>query len=203
MNSDTYKTIISDSSGSYKEKGSRFVSVAIPVSDQVQIKLIIDKIRKEHHDARHHCYAYMLGHERLIWRVNDDGEPSGTAGKPILGQINSHGLTNLIIVVSRYFGGTLLGVSGLINAYKTAAASALENATVTEKTVNEYYELTFPFSSLKDVMKVLKEENLGQSEQIFDLECRLKLNFRVSVKDKVFNRFSRIEGLNYRYIDTH
>ena len=203
MNSDTYKTIIGNSQGIYKEKGSRFVSVAIPVSDQEQIKPIIDKIRKEHHDAKHHCYAYMLGHERLIWRVNDDGEPSGTGGKPILGQINSHGLTNLIIVVSRYFGGTLLGVSGLLNAYKSAAASALANATVTEKTVNEYYELTFPFSSLKDVMKVLKEENLGQSEQLFDLECRLKLNFRFSVKEKVLNRFSRIEGLNYRYIDTY
>jgi len=203
MNSDIYKTIIGNSQGIYKEKGSRFVSVAIPVSDQEQIKPIIDKIRKEHHDAKHHCYAYMLGHERLIWRVNDDGEPSGTGGKPILGQINSHGLTNLIIVVSRYFGGTLLGVSGLLNAYKSAAASALANATVTEKTVNEYYELTFPFSSLKDVMKVLKEENLGQSEQLFDLECRLKLNFRFSVKEKVLNRFSRIEGLNYRYIDTY
>ena len=203
MNSDIYKTIIGNSQGIYKEKGSRFVSVAIPVSDQEQIKPIIDKIRKEHHDAKHHCYAYMLGHERLIWRINDDGEPSGTGGKPILGQINSHGLTNLIIVVSRYFGGTLLGVSGLLNAYKSAAASALANATVTEKTVNEYYELTFPFSSLKDVMKVLKEENLGQSEQLFDLECRLKLNFRFSVKEKVLNRFSRIEGLNYRYIDTY
>ncbi len=203
MNSDTYKTIISNSSGIYKEKGSRFVSVAIPVSDQEQIKPIIDKIRKEHHDARHHCYAYMLGHERLIWRVNDDGEPSGTGGRPILGQINSFGLTNIIIVVSRYFGGTLLGVSGLINAYRSAAASALVNAKMTEKTVNEYYEITFPFSSLKDVMKVLKEENLGQSEQLFDLECRLKLNFRVSVKEKVLNRFSRIDGLNYRYIDTY
>ena len=203
MNSDIYKTIIGNSQGIYKEKGSRFISVAIPVSDQEQIKPIIDKIRKEHHDAKHHCYAYMLGHERLIWRVNDDGEPSGTGGKPILGQINSHGLTKLIIVVSRYFGGTLLGVSGLLNAYKSAAASALANATVTEKTVNEYYELTFPFSSLKDVMKVLKEENLGQSEQLFDLECSLKFNFRVSVKEKVLNRFSRIEGLNYRYIDTH
>ena len=203
MNSDIYKTILGNSQGIYKEKGSRFVSVAIPVSDQEQIKPIIDKIRKEHHDAKHHCYAYMLGHERLIWRINDDGEPSGTGGKPILGQINSHGLTNLIIVVSRYFGGTLLGVSGLLNAYKSAAASALANATVTEKTVNEYYELTFPFSSLKDVMKVLKEENLGQSEQLFDLECSLKFNFRVSVKEKVLNRFSRIEGLNYRYIDTH
>src|ERR1035437_1551490 len=200
MNSDIYKTIIGNSQGIYKEKGSRFISVAIPVSDQEQIKPIIDKIRKEHHDAKHHCYAYMLGHERLIWRVNDDGEPSGTGGKPILGQINSHGLSNLIIVVSRYFGGTLLGVSGLLNAYKSAAASALANATVTEKTVNEYYELTFPFSSLKDVMKVLKEENLGQSEQLFDLECSLTFNFRVSVTEKVLNRFSRIEGLNYRYI---
>jgi uncharacterized YigZ family protein len=203
MDSDTYKTIIGDSSGIYKEKGSRFVSVAIPVSDQEQIKPIIDKIRKEHHDAKHHCYAYMLGHERLIWRVNDDGEPSGTGGKPILGQINSLGLTNIIIVVSRYFGGTLLGVSGLINAYRSAAASSLANAKMTEKTVNEYYEITFPFSSLKDVMKVLKEENLGQSEQMFDLECRLKLNFRVSIKEKVFNRLSRIEGVNYRYIDTY
>src|SRR5664279_5018963 len=202
MNSDTYKTIIGSSSGIYKEKGSRFVSVAIPVTDQDQIKLIIDKIKKEHHDAKHHCYAYMLGHERLIWRVNDDGEPSGTAGRPILGQINSHELTNLIIVVSRYFGGTLLGVSGLINAYRTAAASALEKASLTEKTVNDSYEITFPFSSLKDVMKVLKEENLGQSGQLFDLECRLILNFRLSVKEKVLNRLSRIDGLNYKYIET-
>ena len=203
MNSDTYKTIIGSSSGIYKEKGSRFVSVAMPISDQVLIKPIIEKIRKEHHDAKHHCYAYMLGHERLIWRVNDDGEPSGTAGRPILGQINSLGLTNIIIVVSRYFGGTLLGVSGLINAYRSAAASALANAKMTEKTVNEYYDITFPFSSLKDVMKVLKEENLGQSEQLFDLECRIKLNFRISVKEKVLNRFSRIDGLTYRYIDTY
>jgi len=203
MNSDTYKTIIGTSSGIYKEKGSRFVSVAIPVTDQDQIKLVIEKIRKEHHDAKHHCYAYILGHERLIWRVNDDGEPSGTAGRPILGQINSLGLTNIIIVVSRYFGGTLLGVSGLINAYRSAAASALANAKITEKTVNEYYEITFPFSSLNDVMKVLKEENLGQSEQLFDLECRIKLNFRKSVQEKVLNRFSGIEGLTHRYIDTY
>ena len=131
MNSDTYKTIINTSTGIYKEKGSRFISVVLPVTDQEQIKPIIDKIRKEHHDARHHCYAYMLGYERLIWRVNDDGEPSGTAGRPILGQINSLGLTNIIIVVSRYFGGTLLGVSGLINAYRSAAASALANSKVT------------------------------------------------------------------------
>jgi len=124
MNSDTYKTILSPSQGIYKEKGSRFVAYAIPVSSQDEIKPLIDKIKKEHHEARHHCYAYMIGHERIIWRMNDDGEPSGTAGRPILGQINSYGLTNLIIVVCRYFGGTLLGVSGLINAYRSSAASA-------------------------------------------------------------------------------
>lgn len=202
MNSDTYKTIASSSQGIYKEKGSRFVSFAVPVSGQEEIKPIIDKIRKEHHEARHHCYAYIIGHERIIWRVNDDGEPSGTAGKPILGQINSFGLTNIIIVVSRYFGGTLLGVSGLINAYRSAAESALRNAELTEKTVNEYYKITYPYISMNDVMKILKEENIGQSEQSFDIECHILLNFRVSVKEKVLNRLSRIDGLNYRYIET-
>jgi uncharacterized YigZ family protein len=202
MNSDTHKTIISSSQGIYKEKGSRFVSFAVPVSDQQEIKAIIDKIRKEHYEAKHHCYAYMIGHERIIWRVNDDGEPSGTAGRPILGQINSYGLTNIIIVVSRYFGGTLLGVSGLINAYRTAAASSIQNAELTEMTVQEYYEITYPYISMNDVMRILKEENLGQSQQSFDLECRILLNFRVSVKEKVLNRLSRIDGLKYRYIET-
>jgi len=202
MNSDIYKTIASTSQGIFKEKGSRFVSFAVPISSQEEIKPIIDKIRKEHHEARHHCYAYIIGHERIIWRVNDDGEPSGTAGKPILGQINSFGLTNIIIVVSRYFGGTLLGVSGLINAYRSAAESALRNAELTEKTVNEYYKITYPYISMNDVMKILKEENIGQSEQSFDIECHILLNFRVSVKEKVLNRLSRIDGLNYRYIET-
>jgi uncharacterized YigZ family protein len=202
MNSDTYKTIISSSQGIYKEKGSRFVSLAFPISGQEEIKPLIDKIKKEHHEARHHCYAYMLGHERICWRVNDDGEPSGTAGKPILGQINSFGLTNILIVVNRYFGGTLLGVSGLINAYRSAAMSAIRNAELIEKTVNEYYEITYPYISMNDVMRILKEENLGQSEQSFDLECRILLNFRLSAKEKVLSRFSRIDGLNYRYIET-
>jgi uncharacterized YigZ family protein len=203
MNSDTYKTLISSSQGMYKEKGSRFISFAIPVSYQEEIKPIIDKIRKEHHEAKHHCYAYMIGHERTIWRVNDDGEPSGTAGRPIMGQINSYGLTNIIIVVSRYFGGTLLGVSGLINAYRTAAASAIQNAQLTERTVQEYYEITYPYISMNDVMRTLKEENLGQSQQSFGLECKILLNFRVSSREKIINRLSRIDGLKYRYIETH
>ena len=202
MESDTYKTIKSASQGIYKEKGSRFFSFAVPVADQEEIKPLLDKIKKEHHEARHHCFAYMIGHQRNIWRVNDDGEPSGTAGRPILGQINSYDLTNIILVVSRYFGGTLLGVSGLINAYRSAATSALLNAEITERTLQEYYEITYPYVSMNDVMRILKELNLGQSEQSFDLECRILLNFRVSVKENVLNRLSRIDGLKYRYIET-
>ena len=202
MESDTYKTIKSASQGIYKEKGSRFFSFAVPVSDQEEIKPLLDKIKKEYHEARHHCFAYMIGQERNIWRVIDDGEPSGTAGRPILGQINSFDLTNIILVVSRYFGGTLLGVSGLINAYRSAATSAILNAEITERTLQEYYEITYPYDSMNDVMRILKELNLGQSEQSFDLECRILLNFRVSVKENVLNRLSRIDGLKYRYIET-
>jgi len=202
MNSDTYKTIKSLAEGLYKEKGSRFVAIAIPVSDQEAIKPILDKIRKEHHEARHHCYAYMIGHERTNWRVNDDGEPSGTGGRPILGQINSYGLTNLIIVVSRYFGGTLLGVSGLINAYRSAALSALQNADQVERTLQEYYEITYPYISMNDVMRILKDESINQSQQSFALECRILINFRVSAKEKILHRLSRIDGLTYRFIDT-
>lgn len=203
MDSDTYKTIKSPAEGIYKEKGSRFVSIAIPVSDQEEIKPIIDKIKKEHHEARHHCFAYMIGHERKIWRINDDGEPSGTAGRPILGQINSFELTNILIVISRYFGGTLLGVSGLINAYRSAAASAILNAELLEKTLQEYYKITYPYISMNDVMRILKEENVGQSEQLFDLECRILLNFRANLKERVLSRLSRIDGLTCTYLDTH
>jgi uncharacterized YigZ family protein len=202
MDSDTYKTIKAPAEGLYKEKGSRFVAIAIPVSDQEAIKPILDKIRKEHHEARHHCYAYMIGHERTNWRINDDGEPSGTGGRPILGQINSYGLTNLIIVVSRYFGGTLLGVSGLINAYRSAAASALQNADQVERTLQEYYEITYPYISMNDVMRILKDESIDQSHQSFALECRIRINFRVSAKEKILHRLSRIDGLTYRFIET-
>jgi len=203
MESDSYITIKSSSEGIYKEKGSRFMAFAFPVSNQEEIKPIIDKIRKEHHEARHHCYAYMIGPERMTWRVNDDGEPSGTAGRPILGQINSFGLTNILIVVSRYFGGTLLGVSGLINAYRSASADAIKNGEIIECTMQEFYEITYQYISMNAVMTILKEEDIAQSDQSFDLECRIKLNFRASEKEKILNRLSRIEGLKYRYIETH
>ncbi|MCE5347975.1 MAG: YigZ family protein [Bacteroidales bacterium] len=202
MESDSYISIKSFAQGIYKEKGSRFLSFAFPVSNQDEVKPIIDKIRKEHHEARHHCFAYMIGHERALWRTNDDGEPSGTAGRPILGQINSYGLTNILIVVSRYFGGTLLGVSGLINAYRTAAASAIDNSEIIECTLREYYEITYPYIAMNDVMKILKEENIGQSDQTFDLDCRIILNFRASSREKILGRLSRVEGLKFLYIKT-
>jgi uncharacterized YigZ family protein len=202
MESDNYKTIKSSSEGSYKEKGSRFLAYAFPVANQEEIKPIIERIRKEYHDARHHCFAYMIGRERLIWRINDDGEPSGTAGRPILGQINSFGLTNILIVVSRYFGGTLLGVSGLINAYKTAAAEAIRNAEIVERALYDYYDIDFPYMSMNDVMKILKEEDAGQSGQSFELECSIIINVRASARETLIKRLSRVEGLKYRYLET-
>lgn len=197
---DTYKTIRAVSTGLYKEKGSRFISSAFPVSDEKEIKLIVEGIRKEHHEARHHCYAYLLGSKEEIWRANDDGEPSGTAGRPILGQIKSFGLTNVLIVVSRYFGGTLLGVGGLINAYKSAAYSALNAAEIIDHIIEESYEITYPYAAMNDVMRIIKEEDAGQSEHLFDLKCSIRVSFRLASREKILARFSRIEGLKYRFL---
>jgi len=136
MTKDLYKTIKSESEGIFRDKGSRFLAFAYPVTEHDEIKSIIDKLRKEHHEARHHCFAYMLGSERNIYRTSDDGEPSGTAGRPILGQINSAGLTNILIIVVRYFGGTLLGVSGLINAYRTRGHLFTQTNPVRERRIH-------------------------------------------------------------------
>ena len=197
---DTYKTIRALSEGIFKEKGSKFIASARPVSQETEIKTIIEGIRKEHHVAKHHCYAYILGQDGITWRANDDGEPSGTAGRPILGQIRSCGLTNVLVVVSRYFGGTLLGVSGLINAYKTAASTALANAEIIDHVIHECYEVKYPYPAMNDVMKIIKEENIIQSEHTFDLECRIILNFRSSAKERILNRLARVQGLTYKFI---
>jgi uncharacterized YigZ family protein len=202
MEPDTYLTIKAFSQGLYKEKGSRFIALAWPVTTQEDIKSILENIRKEHHSARHHCFAWKLGQRSQIYRVNDDGEPSGSAGKPILGQINSFQVTNILIVVVRYFGGKLLGVSGLINAYRSAAGSALKNSEITEFYVQDYYDLIFPYAALNDVMKVIKDEVAGQSQQKFELECRMRINFRTSSRERILNNLSRIEGLIYRHTET-
>ncbi len=195
----SYKTIKHQSRGDFKEKGSHFAANAFPVTEISEIKMILDRIRKENHEARHHCYAYMLGNERTTWRINDDGEPSGTAGRPILGQINSYGLTNILIVVSRYFGGTLLGVSGLINAYKLAASSAIEHSEIIVESIHDYYEITFPYISMNLVMKILKDEEIKQSDNSIDLICKIQISFDVSKREKILKRFERIEGLKWQY----
>lgn len=202
MESDSYKTIKSISNGVFKDRGSRFIAFACQIKNAEEIKSIIDSIKKERHDARHHCFAYMIGSERDTWRANDDGEPSGTGGKPILGQINSAGLTNILIVVSRYFGGTLLGVSGLINAYRSAAESAIENAEIIDCYIYDYYEIIYPYIAMNDVMRILKEESLNQSDQLFELECKIKIWFRASLSEKVLDRLNRVDGLTYRYLET-
>jgi uncharacterized YigZ family protein len=202
MESDSYLTIKAFSQGLYKEKGSRFIALAYPVTTQEEIKSILEYIRKEHHSARHHCFAWMLGQTRQTYRVSDDGEPSGSAGKPILGQINAFGLTNILIVVVRYFGGKLLGVSGLINAYRSAAESAINNSDITELFIRDHYELMFPYSSVNDVMKVIKDNEITQSNQKFELECSVTIDFRVSSREKILNTLSKVDGLIYKHIGT-
>jgi uncharacterized YigZ family protein len=194
MEPDSYLTIESKSEGLYKEKGSRFIGLAYPVSSQDQIKEILDNLRKEHHAAKHHCYAWMTGRDRATFRTNDDGEPSGSAGKPILGQINSHGLTNILIVVVRYFGGKLLGVSGLINAYRTAAESAIQNAVTITLFETVQFVLLFSYSSMNEIMKVIKDENIENCCHKFELECSMKISVRLSDKEKIQKLFSRITG---------
>jgi uncharacterized YigZ family protein len=199
---DTYKTVKALSTGVYKEKGSRFIAFALPVTSLEEIKYQVDDFRKKYHDARHHCYAYMLGFERKDWRANDDGEPSGTAGRPILGQINAYELTNILIIVIRYFGGTLLGTSGLINAYKIAAREALNNSKIIECTLKEYYLIEFPYSSMNGVMKILKDENTDQTDQNFALDCSVKISFRLSAKDTILKKLSGIEDIRLTYLET-
>src|ERR1039457_99392 len=160
MFDDTYQTIAVPAEGIFKDKGSKFIAYIFPVNSEAEIKEIIVKLKKEHHTARHHCYAYRLMPDKSVFRSNDDGEPSGTAGKPILGQIQSNDLTNVLIVVVRYFGGTLLGVSGLIKAYKSSALDAINNSEIIVKTINQNFEILSSYDQLNDVMRIIKQENL-------------------------------------------
>ncbi len=197
---DTYRTISSRATGTYKEKGSKFIAIALPVRDENEIKLELEKIRKEFYDARHHCYAYVLGFDKSAWRANDDGEPSGTAGRPIHGQIQSHDLTNVLIVVVRYFGGIKLGVSGLINAYKSAASDALSGAEIVEKTVDEIYELKFKYEVMNDIMKIVKDDGLQILNTQFDLECSLTFKIRKNEADRVNDKFRKTYASKVIYI---
>ncbi|OFX85375.1 MAG: YigZ family protein [Bacteroidetes bacterium GWF2_33_16] len=199
---DEYNTISKPSEGLFKDKGSKFIAKAFPVGSEIEIKAIQEQLRNEYHDARHHCYAYMLGADKKVFRANDDGEPSSTAGKPILGQIKSFDLTNVLIVVVRYFGGTKLGVSGLIHAYKTAAEEALKSAEIIKRTLHDYYILKFDYAAMNTIMRILKEENIEQTDQKFDLTCSVIINFRKADTEKVLSKFDRIENLKIEFIET-
>ena len=191
---DLYKTIQSSAKGQFRDKGSRFIAFAFPVNNEEEIKQRIEELKKEYHDARHHCFAWRLGADKERYRVNDDGEPSGSAGKPIFGQIQSLDLTEILVVVVRYFGGTLLGVGGLIQAYRSATASALENAMIIEKKVEEHLQLEFDYTAMNSVMKMIKDFALKFEDQQFDLDCSLTLRVWKRNVQAILDRVSKIEG---------
>lgn len=197
---DVYFTIEKPAEGLFKDRGSKFISFAFPVTNEDEVKKHLADLRKEHPSANHHCYAFRLGADKLAYRSNDDGEPSNTAGKPILGQIQSKDLTNILIVVVRYFGGTLLGVGGLITAYRQAAAEAIANSVIVERTVNEIYELKFGYLQMNDVMKVMKDEKLEQLSQDFQLDCKLSFRVRKSNSVKVYDLFKKMNGIEITYL---
>lgn len=194
---DTYKTIEGQSESVYTEKRNKFIAIAIPVRTLAEIKQYLEEYQKKYYDARHVCYAYMLGAERKDFRANDNGEPSGTAGKPILGQINSNELTDILVIVVRYFGGIKLGTSGLIVAYRTAAAQAIAEATVIEKTVDQDVTVAFEYPFMNDVMRIVKEESPEILEQSYDMDCFMRLRIRKSLMPRLRSRLEKVETLRF------
>lgn len=193
MADDTYKTITGVVDSCYTEKRSRFIAYAVPVRTVEEVKEQVDKFRKQYYDARHVCWAYMLGPDRSTFRANDDGEPSGTAGKPILGQINSLELTDILVVVIRYFGGIKLGTGGLIVAYRAAAAEVLSLAEIEERTVDEEITVQFEYPFMNGIMRIIKEDNPEVLSQSFDMNCEMTLRIRKSEADKLRNRLLKVE----------
>lgn len=191
----SYKTISEPVEGFYKEKGSRFFSFAYRIDSELEVKNILEELRKKYHDARHHCYAYKLGPADQKERVNDDGEPSGTAGRPILGQINSNQLNHILIVVVRYFGGTLLGSSGLSRAFRAAASNALENAKIIQVEITEDLLIHFKYPDLNQVLKFLKEEKLKPQEYSYEMNCEIKVAVPVNIYERITKKLGSINSL--------
>lgn len=195
---DSYKTISTLAEGTYTEKRSKFLAFAIPIATVDEVKQYVAEYSKKYYDARHCCYAYMLGPERTDFRANDNGEPSGTAGKPILGQINSYELTNILIIVIRYFGGIKLGTSGLIVAYRQAAIEALQNAEIIEKTVDIDTTFSFEFPFMNGVMKVVKDMNPQIISQGYDTDCTMTLRIRKGLMDELKQRLEKVDTLHFK-----
>lgn len=190
---DTYKTLTTPSEEVlFKEKNSKFFGYAFPVSDETEIKDILEQIKKQHYSARHWCYAYQIGIKTKIYRANDDGEPNNSAGMPIFGQIQSFDLTNVLVIVVRYFGGVKLGVGGLVTAYKTTAQMALEVADIVEKTIDVHFLIRFDYKNMNKVMRIIKEKNINVVNQTLELDCLIEISCRLTQQDEIFNAFNQI-----------
>lgn len=200
--SDSYLTIAKPSEGIYKEKGSKFIAFAYPIFNEDDFKNYLAELKKDYHDARHHCYAFKLGLTENEYRYSDDGEPNNSAGKPIYGQILSNNITNVAIVVVRYFGGTKLGVGGLITAYKEAAADAIKNGKIVSKTINNYYRITFDYPAMSDVMNFIKQHQLGVTQQVFENNCLIEFNIRTTEAEHMIHELKKIEGVKIELLRT-
>ena len=202
MFDDSYNTITINSEGKYTEKGSKFLSFCYPVKTEIEVKEILANLRKEYFDARHHCYAYRLGWDKSAFRFNDDGEPSGTAGRPIYGQLLSNDLTNVLIVVIRYFGGTKLGVSGLINAYKIAAIEAIHANKIIEVAIKDIYQIEFQYDKMSDIMKVLKQPGIELLETDYNTICNVTLSVTKTMTVHAYDALTMIENTKVDFIKT-
>lgn len=198
---DTYSSIEEEAEGFYKEKGSKFIAHAFPITSEEEIKERLDELRKKYYDARHHCYAWIVGRDQDRYRANDDGEPNHSAGDPILGQIRSYSLSDVLIVVVRYFGGTKLGVGGLITAYKTAAADALEAATIITKTVMDTFEVHFTYPDMNEVMRAVKDFDAEVVSQDFGMDCQMTLRVREARSGAFREQFSLTESIKIKLIE--
>lgn len=194
ISTDIYRSIPAPAEGLFKDNGSRFIALAYPVETEEEVKEIVASLKKKYHDARHHCFAYRLGHKGDRFRANDDGEPSSSAGRPILGQIDSRCLSDVLVVVVRYFGGIKLGIPGLIRAYKTSTADALDNAGTVEKIAGDWYRIRFGYLSMNQVMKAVKDMELPQKAQEFGEDCSMQCRVRLSLQEDFLKRMGDIEG---------
>src|SRR5690554_4127796 len=199
---DQYKTINEVSEGTFRDKGSKFVAYSYPFTDENKLKDILSDINSMHPKARHHCYAYRLGMDRSVFRLNDDNEPAGSAGRPILNTLLSNDLTNILVIVVRYFGGTLLGIPGLINAYKTATQESINNAEIIEKNQKDIYIINFDYLQMNNVMRIIKEEDLDIVSQIFDNNCKIEVSIRTSLVNRVTANLSTLPKLKLKYLKT-
>ena len=198
---DTYKTIdVVPEPSLFKDKNSKFLGYAFPVQNENEVKTHLEALKKEHHAARHWCYAFQIGTETLIYRANDDGEPNNSAGMPIYGQIQSFEVTNILIVVVRYYGGIKLGVGGLINAYKTSAQQILEASKIIEKTIDIHYNISFEYKNMNTVMRIIKEKNLNIINQKLELDCEITISVRKNESETVFNLFDNLYEISIKKV---